>query len=184
MRAAGDRLLQGEDRRVRVGFGVLALYAALLAGCATTERLDAASDVHTLLIAIRDDDRPTFDAHVDRAALEAEIQARIIQRAAQPGAPVLQKDLGLVFSGPLARAAGGLLIRPDVFRAVADYYGYKPSTPIPGTLSIAEALRALPDGRVCAVTRRGGRCLVTFAHEAGVWRMVSVDDTSMLRVGR
>jgi hypothetical protein len=155
--------------------------AALLAGCATTERISAASDVHALMIAIRDNDRPTFDAHVDRTALEAEIQAKIVQRAAQPGSSTVQKDLGIVFSGPLARAAGGLLLRPDVFRAVADYYGYKPSTPIPGTLSIAEALRPLPDGRVCAITRRKGRCLVTFANEAGVWRMVSFDgDASML----
>lgn len=156
--------------------------AALLAGCATTERIGAASDVHALMIAIRDDDRPAFDAHVDRAALEAEIQAKIVERAAQPGASTLQKDLGVAFSGRLAHAAGGLLIRPDVFRAVADYYGYKPSTPIPGTLSIAEALRTLPDGRVCATTRRRGPCLVTFANEAGVWRLVSVEDASMLRL--
>ena len=153
-----------------------------LAGCATSERIGAASDVHALMIAIRDNDRPTFDAHVDRTALEAEIQARIVARAAQPGAPKLQKDLGIAFSGSLAHAAGGLLIRPDVFRAVADYYGYNPSTPIPGTLTIAEALRALPDGRVCATTRRRGPCLVTFAREDGVWRMVSVDDASMLRL--
>jgi hypothetical protein len=156
--------------------------AALLAGCATTERIGAASDIHALMIAIRDNDRPTFDAHVDRPALEAEIQARIVARAAQPGASKLQKDLGIAFSGSLARAAGGLLIRPDVFRAVADYYGYKPSTPIPGTLTIAEALRTLPDGRVCATIRRRGACLVTFAREDGVWRMVSVDDASMLRL--
>lgn len=160
------------------------LAAALLSGCATAERIGAASDVHALMIAIRDDDRPAFDAHVDRAALEAEIQAKIVARVAQPNASALQQDLGVTLSGPLARAAGGLLIRPDVFRAVADYYGYKPSTPIL-TLSIAEALRPLPDGRVCAVTRRGGRCLITFAHEDGVWRMVSFDgDAAMLRLGR
>ena len=169
--------------RVLAVFGC-AIWAALLAGCATTERIDAASDVHALMVAIRDDDRATFDAHVDRAALEAEMQAMIVARAAAPGAPALQKDLGIAFAGRVAHAAGGLLIRPDVFRAIADYYGYKPSTPIPGTLAIAEALKPLPNGRVCAVTRRQGACLVTFAHEDGVWRMVSVDDATMLRLGR
>jgi len=70
-----------------------------------------------------------------------------------------------------------------VFRAVADYYGYKPSTPIPGTFAIASTLRPLPDGRVCAVTRRKGRCLVTFAEEDGVWRLVSFDgDAAMLKL--
>ena len=161
---------------------VVLCLAALLAGCATAERIDAASDVHTLMVAIRDNDRPAFDAHVDRTALEAEIQARIVERAAHPGAPTIQKDLSIAFSGRLAHAASQLLIRPDVFRAVADYYGYRSSTPIPGTFTIAEALRPLPDGRVCAITRRGGRCLVTFAHEEGVWRLVSFDgDASMLQ---
>ena len=90
-----------------------------------------------------------------------------------------------MLSGPLARAAGGLFIQPEVFRAVADYYGYKPSTPIPGTFVIAEALRPLPDGRVCAVTKRRGSCLVTFADEEGVWRLVSFDgDASMLTKAR
>jgi hypothetical protein len=161
-----------------------ALLAALaLSACATTERIDAASDVHALMIAIRDDDQKTFDAHVDRPALEAQIQAMIVQRAAHPGASALQKDLGVVFSGPLAHAAGKVLIQPDVFRAVADYYGYRPSTPIPGTLSIAEALRPLPGGQVCAITRRKGACLVTFANEDGVWRLVSFNgDAAMLRL--
>ncbi|MGH7022497.1 MAG: DUF2939 domain-containing protein [Caulobacteraceae bacterium] len=162
---------------------VAVLAGLLLAGCATTERLSAANDVHALMIAIRDDDQPAFDAHVGRRALEAQIQARIVARAAAPGSPEAVKGLGLILSGPLARAAAGLLIQPEVFRAVADYYGYKPSTPIPGTFAIAHALRPLPDGRVCAVTRRRGNCLVTFANEDGIWRLVSFDgNAGMLRL--
>jgi hypothetical protein len=165
-------------RRLAAAFGLLAL-----AGCATGERLSAAGDVHALMIAIRDDDRPTFDAHVDRRALEAQIQERIVERAAAPGSPTAVKGLGILMSGPLARAAGGVLIQPEVFRAVADYYGYRPATPIPGTFAIASALRPLPDGRVCAVTRSRGPCLVTFAEEDGVWRLVSFDgDSAMLRL--
>jgi hypothetical protein len=155
----------------------------LIGGCATTERISAAGDVHALMVAIRDDDGPAFDAHVDRHALEAQIQDRIMRRAARPGTPEAVKGLGVILSGPLARAAGGVLIRPEVFRAVAEYYGYRPSTPIPGTFAIAAALRALPDGRVCAITRRQGACLLTFADENGVWRLVSFDgDAAMLRL--
>jgi hypothetical protein len=165
-------------RRLAAALGLLAL-----AGCATTERLSAANDVHALMIAIRDDDRPAFDAHVDRRALEAQIQAKIVERAAAANSPATFKGLGILMSGPLARAAGGVLIQPEVFRAVADYYGYRPSTPIPGTFAIATALRSLPDGRVCAVTKRAGPCLVTFADEDGVWRLVSFDgDAAMLRL--
>ncbi|HEY2482275.1 MAG TPA: hypothetical protein VGI30_08785, partial [Caulobacteraceae bacterium] len=90
--------------------GVFAALASLLAGCATTERISAASDVHALMVAIRDDDGPVFEAHVDRRALEAQIQDRIMRRAARPGTPEAVKGLGVILSGPLARAAGGVLI--------------------------------------------------------------------------
>ncbi|HEY7900750.1 MAG TPA: hypothetical protein VIC25_06150 [Caulobacteraceae bacterium] len=154
-----------------------------LSGCATTQRLSAAADVHALMIAIRDDDKPAFDAHVDRPALEAQVQAMIVARAAAPGSPAWLRDAGLLLSGPLARGAGRLLIQPEVFRAVADHYGYRPSTPIPGVFAIASQLRPLRDGAVCAVTRRDGPCLVTFADEDGTWRLVAFDgDAAMLKL--
>lgn len=162
---------------------VTAVALSLLAACATGERLSAAGDVHALLISIRDDDQVAFDAHVDRPALEAQIQARLVERAQGAGLGPGATGLGLLLSGPLSRAAGRLFIQPEVFRAVADYYGYRPATPIPGTFAIASALRPLPDGRVCAVTRSRGPCLVTFAEEDGVWRLVSFDgDSAMLRL--
>ncbi|HEY2177679.1 MAG TPA: DUF2939 domain-containing protein, partial [Caulobacteraceae bacterium] len=154
---------------------------AALAACATTERISAAGDVHALMVAIRDNDRPTFDAHVDRPALEAQLQARIVQRAAGSGAAI--RGLGVLLSGPLSRVAGGLVIRPEVFRAVAEYYGYRPGMPIPDTLAIATALRPVPGGKVCAARTARGPCLVTFAREAGTWRLVSFDgDPGMLRL--
>lgn len=153
---------------------------ALLAGCATTRQLSAAGDVHALLVAIRDDDRAAFDAHVDRRALEAEMQAVMVERSRDAGLGDGAAGLGLLLSGPLARAAGGVLIRPEVFRAVADYYGYRPDTPIPGSLSLALALTSLPDGRMCAKGRKGGACLLTFADEAGVWKLVGFDAGEVL----
>lgn len=162
---------------------LVTILAALLASCATVTRIPAAEDAHALMIAIRDDDRPAFDAHVDRHALEAQLQAMIVARAARPTAPAAAKALALMLSGPVSRAAGGLLIQPEVFRAVADYYGYRPGTRIPGVITIAAALRTLPDGRVCATMKRDGPCLVTFADEDGVWRLVSFDgDAAMLRL--
>jgi hypothetical protein len=160
-----------------------ALATVLLAGCATTQRLAAAGDVHGLLVAIRDDDHAAFDAHVDRRALEAQLQARLVDRAAAAGVPAAWRDLGVLLSGPAARLAGDTLIRPEVFRAVADYYGYSPQTPIPNALTLAGALRGLPDGRVCAARDKKGPCLLTFADEGGVWRLVGFDgDAAMLRL--
>ena len=149
--------------------GVLALGA-----CATTERIAAAGDVHALLAAIRDDDAAAFDAHVDRPALERELEVRILA-SADKARDSSVSALGALLARPLARLAGESLLRPDVFRAVAEYYGYSPGTPLPNELVIAGALRALPDGRVCAVRRHGGACLITFADEGGTWRLVSFD---------
>jgi 3-oxoacyl-(acyl-carrier-protein) synthase len=59
----------------------LAGLLCLLAACATASRLDAANDVHALLVAIRDDDRAAFDARVDREALKAEMTARLSREA-------------------------------------------------------------------------------------------------------
>ena len=159
---------------------------ALLAGaCATTQRIEAAGDVHALLIAIRDDDHAGFDAHVDRPALEHELETRLLDRTQQPDTTDSVKALGALLARPLAQLAGDALIRPRVFRAVAEYYGYRPQTPIPNQLEIAEALRALPDGRVCAAKSHKGPCLITFANEAGTWRLVSFDgDISLLRLAQ
>ncbi len=161
--------------RFVLAFGLLAM-----AGCATTQRLSAAGDVHSLLIAIRDDDRAAFDAHVDRRALEGQIQAEVVTRTRAASADEGASALGMLLSGPLSRAAGGLLIQPDVFRAVADYYGYTPDRPIPGTFALATALSPLPDGRVCAKGRKAGRCLMTFADEGGTWRLVGFDAQTVL----
>jgi ABC-type amino acid transport substrate-binding protein len=160
-----------------------AVAAVLLASCATTRRLSAAGDVHSLLVAIRDDDHAAFDVHVDRPALEAQLQSHLVDRAAAANVPRTWKGLGVLLSGPMAKIAGDALIQPEVFRAVADYYGYRPQTPIPSALALAGALRSLPDGRVCAARDKKGPCLLTFADEKGVWRLVGFDgDAAMLKL--
>lgn len=166
-------------------FALAIAAVASLAGCATTERLSAAGDVRSLLVAIRDDDHAAFDAHVDRRALEAQLQARLVDGAASANLPRGWKGVGLVLSGPVSRLAGEALVQPEVFRAVADYYGYRPDTPIPGALALASALRSLPDGRVCAARSSREPCLLTFANEDGVWRLVGFNGSAaMLRLKR
>lgn len=164
----------------RIFPGLIGLIGALsLGSCATTERLAAARDVHVLLVAIRDDDTVAFDAHVDRRALQAQIQARLVDRAKSANAAEGWKGVGLWLAGPLSRAAGSLLIQPPMFRSLADYYGYRPEMPIPGVLALTSALRPLPGGRVCATRQPRGPCLLTFANESGVWRLVDFDADSV-----
>jgi hypothetical protein len=155
---------------------VIAVLAAALAACASVQRLDAAQDVHALLIAIRDNDQAAFDAHVDRPALKQDLTAKLNQR--------IDKRLrgwASVLGPSVADFASETLVQPQVFKLVAKQYGYTPETPIPNVIEIAGALKPLDDSHVCAVTKKGGPCLMTFAKEQGVWKLTRFDgDFSML----
>lgn len=153
----------------------LTLVAGSLGACATTTRLDAAGDVHDLLVAIRDNDRATFDAHVDRRALKYQIESRLMDEARQRGGKSTGvMALAAIAAGPLADVAGEALIRPETFHAAANYYGYTPDRPIPGRVAIASTLRPTGDGRVCAA-KRDGPCMLTFTREGDRWRLSSFD---------
>lgn len=152
--------------------------ALSLASCATVQRLDAASDVHALLVSIRDDDQATFDAHVDRPALKQAIQAKIEQKASKR-----YGGLASLLAPGLAEFAGDALVQPQVFKAVAEQYGYSSQTRIPNAVALAGALKALPDGRVCATRKKNGPCVLIFTKEDGVWKLTAFDgDVSDLRL--
>lgn len=149
-----------------------ALAALLLASCATAHKLDAANDVHALLLSIRDGDTATFDAHVDRSALKQEIQAKIL---AEGGKDKRYGGLASILAPTLAEFAGETLVQPQTFRMVAERYGYSPQTKIPGAVAIASALKTLPDGRVCATRKKDGPCLLTFTKQGGVWKLTGFE---------
>jgi len=154
----------------------LALAAALLSGCAETARIGAAADIRAFLISIRDGDRAAFDAHVDRPLLKEQIRARLLAAAARRGAEGGDlAALGLVLARPLADSLAESLIQPDVFRAVAEYYGYRPDAPIPGDLTIASSLRSIDEGHVCVTKGKSGPCVLDFRNEAGTWRLIGFE---------
>ncbi|MCR5878027.1 DUF2939 domain-containing protein [Phenylobacterium sp. J367] len=151
---------------------VLGLAALALTACATGQKLDAANDVHALLLSIRDNDQAAFDAHVDRQALKTEIQARLVAEG--------RKDerfggLAAVLAPGLAELAGETLVQPRVFRLVAEHYGYTPQTKIPGPILISQSLKTLPDGRVCATREKQGACLLTFTKVDGTWKLTGFE---------
>jgi hypothetical protein len=157
-----------------------ALLALSLAACATAQKLGAASDVHALLVSIRDNDTAAFDAHVDHDALKQELQARLGDAL---GKNKKTKDLAALLGPSVIDFADQALVRPKTFRMVAEQYGYKPDTQIPGAIAISQALKTLPDGRVCATKKKDGPCLLVFTKEQGVWKLTSFEgDSSMLRL--
>jgi len=108
----------------------LILGVAILApACAATTQLSAGNDIHAFLMSIRDDDQASFDAHVDRAALKAQLRAKLIVDASRRS-----DDLGAlaaVVGRPLVDFAVDNLVQPEVFRAAAAELGYSPDRPIP-----------------------------------------------------
>ena len=162
---------------------IVAALALAAASCAETQKIDAAGDIHAFLISIRDGDRAVFNAHVDRAALKVQIRARVMAEAAKRGNASGQAAiLAVLLGGPLMDSLSDRLIQPDVFRAVADYLGYKADTPIPNQLVIAGALRNLDGGDVCAARSKSGPCVLVFRNEDGAWKLIGFEgDVGMLR---
>ena len=151
------------------------LLALLIAGCSTTTRLDAAGDVHDLLVAVRDNDRNAFERHIDRDALRRQIEGRMVREARGSTAPSALKSLGIALAQPGAAMAEAMLLQPRVLRLAAEHYGYTPDQPIPGRVAIAGSLKYLDDGRVCATRKKQGECLLTFSQRGGTWRLTGFE---------
>lgn len=144
-----------------------------LSACATVQRYDAAGDIHAFMIAIRDNDRAGFDQHVDRPAFKAQMRSRLTASMIRRGGALgglLAQTLGGV-SDALVEAA----LQPQVFLAVAEAKGYRPSQPLPGRVSITGSLRQLDPDRVCVVGKSDGDCILVFRNEGGTWRLIAYE---------
>ena len=154
-------------------WSVAILIVALAAGCATVTRYDAAGDIRVFLIAVRDGDRPTFDLHVDSAALKTNLRARLLAAAAANHGLQSREGVAALLAGPLVDVAVDALVRPQVFRAAAELAGYGPQTHVPGPLVIGQDVQPLDSDRVCALIRH--RCAFVFKREEGVWRLIDFE---------
>jgi hypothetical protein len=153
-------------------FACAIVFALAVAGCSTVPRFEAANDIHSFLVSIRDGDSRVFDEHVDKPALKTNLKGRLISEA---GHNDKLAGVGAFLAGPLVDLAVDTAARPEVFRAVAAEYGYAPDKPLPSTLSIASLVRPLGGGRACVITRRDGPCVFIFKNEDGVWRLIDFE---------
>ena len=147
------------------------------------QQYEAAGDIRAFLIAIRDTDQAAFDAHIDRPALKAQIRERLIAYVMQRKDTGGMAVLGAALAGPLVDYAVDHLAQPQVFLAVAEAEGYRADQPIPPALALAPLVRPIGDGRACVSNKSGGPCVLVFANEAGVWRLVAFEgDPKMLKL--
>ena len=153
----------------------LSLAVASLSGCATVSRYDAAGDVHALLVAIRNNDHAAFDARVDRPALKAQIESRLIREARSSKMSGGLQAAIIALAAPAADIAGEALVQPETIRYAANYYGYTPDKPIPDRITLTAGLRYIGADQVCAAKTKSGPCLLTFTLESGTWRLSNFD---------
>jgi hypothetical protein len=160
---------------------LVVLLASLTQACAATTQLSAGGDIHAFLVSIRDDDQASFDAHVDRPALKAQLRTRLIADAERRSADL--GALAAIVGRSLVDLAVDNLVQPEVFRAAAAQLGYSPDKPIPNSLEIAQALRPIDDSHVCVVRKRDAPCIFDFTNEGGVWRLTAFEgDAKLLKL--
>ena len=148
------------------------LACLFLASCASPQQYSAADDIHEFLIAVRDNDRAMFNAHVDRDSLARQLEARLLKEVV-PEDPVA-RGIGAFIAAPVADAATSLIAQPRVFRAVAIYNGYDPSKPIPRKVLIAQVLKNAGAGRVCIGDSKNP-CALVFSRVGDVWRLTGYE---------
>lgn len=164
---------------------LLSLVVAALSGCATVTRVDAAGDVHALLVAIRDDDEAAFNARVDRRALKGSIEARLMIETEKATKDPFLRALGALAAPALADVIDQAVVRPSTFRMVANYYGYRPDQPLPGRIAIAGALKYRSSDVVCVTRKKDGPCVLVFTQTGGTWKLSGFEGpVSELRLNR
>lgn len=151
-----------------IAFPLLAALALSACERANTQ-LDAAQDVRAFIVAVREQDRSTFDRHVDREALKADVLRQLRARSAEgdPASLLLGSRQG-------ERLLDGL-IAPESFnfalRQAGPALDRTPSAP-----EIAALLKPAGEDRLC-LPQGGlqGPCAVTFARRGDDWKLVAVD---------
>lgn len=146
-----------------------ALGAAALAACSGAGvKYDAARDVHAFIVSVRADDAATFERHLDRPALRAQVLGEVRSAAAGESGP--PADL---LGSSMAESAADQLIRPETFLLALERAGAPDRTPT--AAEIATQLRLVEGGRVCLPRSADGPCVATFAETGEVWKLVAID---------
>ena len=143
----------------------LLLAAVSLAGCGAAAPKGAAESASRLLTAAYLDDRVTFEALIDRAAVREDVRRQVSQMAQ---ATALDVD-----GGP-SEFALDRMISPQAFRMVHAGSGEALSS-APTASQVAPLMRAIDARHACLRDAESPTdCLLTFAKGKGQWRLVGM----------
>lgn len=154
------------------------LAALILSGCATVPAgPDAATDIRSFLISIRDADRARFEHYVDREALKTQLRGRVMAEAGRlgQGQTGALAALGALVGAPVVDFATDAFVQPEVFRAIAERRGYRPDMGMPTADLISRYVRDIGADAVCVVFSSDGPCQLIFRNQGGVFRLVGYE---------
>ncbi len=155
---------------------VLALPMLLLAlaGCDVRERLDAAEGVRDFVAAAQSGDRAAFEARIDRPRLRESLKARLRDPASGVPPHVLSR-----LDTPQGEQMIDAMIAPEAFRLSFNRMGVVPEKS-PTAVEIGAAIRMQGPDRACIPEGpTSDRCVMTFARQGEVWKLVAVAPTQM-----
>jgi hypothetical protein len=146
------------------GWSGAAVVAIALAGCGDA-RKEAAPAVRALLAAAEANQRMVFESHIDRVALRADLKGQLM---AMPEVRDLHDQLG----DEVGDVAVDRMISPQSFRL------FRADQALPKAArdaDIAKRLKPLSPDRVCLRdVEDEDRCLLTFAKQGKVWKLVGL----------
>lgn len=146
---------------IRVGV-LLALSSLALAACGDRAPKGAAESASRLLTAAVYEDEAAFEAEIDRPAVREDIRRQV---------SALARDETLEVDGGPSDFALDRMISPVAIRVVSPE-GEALATP-PTAEQLAPMLKSVGDDQVC-LRGESHECLLTFAREAGAWRLVGM----------
>ena len=136
-----------------------ALVCLALAGCAPPTE-EAAKNAKRLISAAWADDRPRFEAKIDRDAVREDLRRQLLEAGRASGIEVDGGPSDLA----LDRMIGPEAVRASVPEAVAQG----------PTENIQKGLKSVDDGKACLPDEASGACLLTFGRQKGAWRLVGL----------
>lgn len=157
-------MAEGEDfpRMIRK-LSVVALVALGLNGCGGAPK-GASESASRLLAAVYADDRVAFEAEIDRAAVRDDVRRQVA---------VLARSKTLDVEGGPSEFALDRMIGPQAVRVV-DSEG-EALAAAPSVDQVTALMKPLDGDQACLRdAAEPERCLLTFAKEKGVWRLVGM----------
>lgn len=141
--------------------------ALTLSGCGRGAQGEATEAVQTFLAAVHANDRPAFEAMIDRPALRADLRDQLM---------ALSRSKGLEVDGGASEFALDRMITPRAIELV-DAASGQPLAAAPDARQIKGMVRLLERDLAC-VSASGAEaaapCVLSFARRDDQWRLVSM----------